>query len=188
MVDRAMNDETTDFMARARARGEAKNQEARAALQPLAPGERPLAITIGSIVAMLMAAANVVAFLASDGDKGGSAVVYIVLLCAVLVAASVGMWFRQYWAVLGFQTVLALQILFLGLSLMKVESVWVLLLFCAIIAALGAMFWFLIRAMARIQMPEGPGQRSLRERLAEIEEEQAAAPGATARPEERHNG
>lgn len=180
-----MNEETSDFTARARARGEAANQAAREALQPLEPGERPLAVTIGSVVAMLLAILNVVAYLASSGELGNGAVVQLILLCAVLVAASVGMWFRQYWAVLGFQTVLALQLIVFVLLLMRAESIWIALLFCAIIAALGTMFWFLIRAMARIQMPEGPEKRALRERLAEIEQEQAAESGKAAEQTER---
>jgi hypothetical protein len=35
--------------------------------------------------------------------------------------------------------------------------VWAALLLVIIIAAAGTLFWFLIKAMARIQMPERPG-------------------------------
>lgn len=166
-------------MARARARGEAKNQEARDALQPLEPGERPLAVTIGSVVAMLLAIVNIVNFLIASGEHGGGELMQTILLCVVLVAASVGMWFGRYWAVLGFQTVLALQMIIFGLTMMVAESVAVILLYAALTAAFGALFWFLIRAMARIQMPEGPERRALRERLAEIEEERTAEPSAS---------
>ena len=38
-------------MERGYARGRAKDEEARAALKPLAPGERPSAVTVGAVVA-----------------------------------------------------------------------------------------------------------------------------------------
>ena len=41
-----------------------------------------------------------------------------------------------------------------SLLLMKAESVLGALLALAVIAAAGTMFWFLVKAMARIQMPD----------------------------------
>ena len=58
----------------ARAR-EAKNEAVRAALVPLEPGERPLAVTVAAIVAALLAVANVVLCLAGwevDGRPAAS--------------------------------------------------------------------------------------------------------------------
>jgi hypothetical protein len=165
--------ETGDFRARARARGEAKNAAARAALQPLAAGERPLAVTVAAIAAMVLAVGNAAAYLASNGGGDTSQKVrQLVLICGVLVIASIGMWLRKYWAVLGFQTILGLQIIAYCLALTRIDSVVVAAIFVAIIAASGVLFWFLIRAMARIQMPEGPNQRALRERLDEIERDE----------------
>src|SRR5688500_11654524 len=46
------------------ARSRAKNEAARAALEPLAPGERPTAVTAGAIVAGILAAANLIAVVA----------------------------------------------------------------------------------------------------------------------------
>jgi hypothetical protein len=90
--------------------------------------------------------------------------VQLVLICVVLFAASIGMWLTKYWAVLGFQTVLGLQIIVYCLALTRVERLWTALLFLVIIAASCVLFWYLIRAMARIQMPESPEQKLLRER------------------------
>jgi hypothetical protein len=69
-------------------------------------------------------------------------------------AMAIGMWRARYWAVLGFQTLLAFAIVIWSLLLIQAENVWGALLAIAIIAAAGTMFWFLVKAMARIQMPE----------------------------------
>ncbi|HEY6780947.1 MAG TPA: hypothetical protein VI111_08340, partial [Thermoleophilaceae bacterium] len=50
-----------DAFERRYARSRAKDDAARAALKPLAPGERPTAVTAGAIVAALLAVANLVA-------------------------------------------------------------------------------------------------------------------------------
>jgi hypothetical protein len=59
--------------------------------------------------------------------------------------------------VLGMQTLLALTLVISPLALLFANSVWAALLLVVIIAAAGTLFWFLIKAMARIQMPERPG-------------------------------
>ncbi|MGH2905257.1 MAG: hypothetical protein ACRDKI_00630 [Solirubrobacterales bacterium] len=161
-----VNQPIDDPRARARARTEAKNQAVREQLEPLAPGERPRAVTIASIAAMLLAIGNLVAYLLAKhktGDDRGREVLQTALICGVLVAASIGMWRAKYWAVLGFQTILGLQIIVYCLQLTVVESPWVALLLLALIVASGVLFWFLIRAMARIQMPESPDAKKLRE-------------------------
>lgn len=152
--------------AAARSRSEAKNQAVRDQLEPLAPGERPLAVTIASITAMLFAIGNLISFLLTNdatGDDESRAVIQLALICAILFVASVGMWLVKYWAVIGFQTILGLQIIVYSLSLTRVDNAWVALLFVAIIVLSGVLFWFLIRAMARIQMPEAPDIQSLKD-------------------------
>ena len=47
-------------MARGYARGRAKDDAARAALKPLGEGERPLAVTIAGVVALVFGLANLV--------------------------------------------------------------------------------------------------------------------------------
>lgn len=165
-----MNDQTSepdDFRTRARARGEAKNAEARAALVPLAPGERPTAVTVAAIVALAFAIFNVaVIFVVDvDTDKESAAIVQQLFIAALLLVAAAGMWRTRYWAVLGFQTILAITVIVFMLALMKASSVWLLLPYIALIIGFSVLFWFLIRAMARIQMPESPAERRLREEL-----------------------
>lgn len=156
----------------ARARSEAKNQAVRDQLEPLEPGERPLAVTIASIVAMLFAVGNLVAFILSDNSTDGEeskVVIQTVLIFAILVVASIGMWFVKYWAVIGFQTILGLQIIVYSLALTRVNSAWLALLFLGIIGLSGVLFWFLIRAMARIQMPDSPTLQALQKQREEAE-------------------
>jgi hypothetical protein len=70
-----------------------------------------------------------------------------------MAVAAVGMWRCRYWAVLGFEALLGIAIAFAALSLMVASNVTAVLLCVAIIAVAAPLFWFLIRAMARIQLP-----------------------------------
>ena len=142
-------------------RSEAKNEAARAALEPLAPGERPTAVTVGAIVALLCALANVVAVVLGwdqgvDDDDRSRALAYTILATGVLLAVAWGMWKSKYWAVLGMQTLLALTLIASALGLVTAGSAGATVILLVILAAAGTLFWFLVKAMARIQMPERP--------------------------------
>jgi hypothetical protein len=149
-------------MERAYARSRARDDAARAALEPLAPGERPTAVTVGAIAAGVLALANVVALVAGwdtgpgSGDGDGQAIAGSLLVTGVLCVVSYGMWKARYWAVLGMQTLLAITIVLGALGLVTATSAWGALVLIAIVCAAGTLFWFLVKAMARIQMPERP--------------------------------
>jgi hypothetical protein len=140
------------------ARGRLRDDKIRAELEPLAAGERPGAVTVAAIVAFVFAVANVVATLTVEGlsDQGDPTVVAIVTT-AILVVAGLGMLAGKYWAVLGFQCVLGLQIVVFSLALLRVQKWWLGILMVIAIGLLGLLFWKLIRAMARLQMPARPG-------------------------------
>ena len=143
------------------ARGRAKDEAARAALKPLAPGERPMAVTVGAAVAALLAAANLIAVIAGWNGAVGSddqarALAGSLLVTGLLCAVAWGMWHAKYWAVLGMQTLLALTVIAAALGIVTAENVPAMLVLVAIIAAAGTLFWFMVKAMARIQMPERP--------------------------------
>jgi hypothetical protein len=152
-------------LQRGYAGGRAKDEAARAALEPLRPGERPTAVTVGAVAAGVLALANVVALVAGwdagpgSGDRDGQAVAGSLLVTGVLCVVAYGMWQGRYWAVLGMQTLLAITIIFASLGLITATSAWAALLLVAIVCAAGALFWFMVKAMARIQMPERPGRR-----------------------------
>jgi hypothetical protein len=67
-----------------------------------------------------------------------------------------GLWRARYWAVLGLQALLALLILIVSLVALKFESVIDLVICVGIIVPSTVLFYSLIKAMARIQMPERP--------------------------------
>jgi hypothetical protein len=146
-----------EAMARGYARGRRKDEEARAALKPLRPGERPLAVTVGAIAAGVLSLANLVA-LAVSYDSGESGKTFSTLLgSALLVLVAVGMWRARYWAVLGMQALLAISIILAALALLTAVNAWAAILALLIIATCGTLFWFLVKAMARIQLPPRPG-------------------------------
>ncbi len=150
---------SADFMERGYARGRAKDEEARASLKPLAPGERPGAVTVAFWVAVVAVVANAVALIVSfDADKGPQTT-FTILACVLLAAMAYGMWNVRYWAVLGMQTLLGITVLLASLGLIGAGNLWAALLLVLIAAAAGTLFWFLVKAMARIQMPERPGAR-----------------------------
>ena len=67
------------------------------------------------------------------------------------------MWRARYWAVLGFQTLLLLMMLASAFGLVVVGSVLQAVGTLLLLVGSGALFYFMIRAMARIQMPVPPG-------------------------------
>jgi hypothetical protein len=147
-------------------RSQARDNAARAALEPLGPGERPTAVTVGAIAAALLAIGNLVALAlgynsGEDTLSPGSEATGSILAAVVLLVVAYGMWKGRYWGVLGMQTLLALTLIFASLGLVTASTLWAATLLVIIIAAAGTLFWFLVKAMARIQMPERPGsQRS----------------------------
>ncbi len=79
------------------------------------------------------------------------------LVAAVLALVAYGMWKARYWAVLGMQTLLAITLIVCALALIQATSIWAALIVTAILVGSGVLFWYLVKAMARIQMPERPG-------------------------------
>jgi predicted small integral membrane protein len=78
----------------------------------------------------------------------------------VLFIVAVGMWRARYWGVLGMQTLLALTIIVGCVALVTAANIAAAVLLVAIVVPAGVLFWFLVKAMARIQMPDRPGTRS----------------------------
>jgi cation transport ATPase len=149
------------FQERMARRYEERNAEARAKLEPLEPGERPRAVTVGAAVAVLLALVfTVSAVLAIAGVHAGGRDIKpapIVLFAAVFWTMAVGMWRSRYWAVLGFQTILMLMMLASAVGLIAVSSVLQAVGTTLLLLGSGTLFYFMIRAMARIQMPSPPG-------------------------------
>lgn len=140
------------------ARSRERDAAIRASLEPLRPGERPRVLTIAAIVAFAFAIANLAAALSGHdiASPSGDPTLISIVTTALLFVAGAGMLALQYWAVLGFQTILGIQIVFFSLYLIGVQELWQAIISLVAIGLLGWLFWKLIRAMARLQMPERP--------------------------------
>jgi hypothetical protein len=135
------------------AKAEAKNQAVRDSLVPLEEGERPRAVTVGAVIAILLVVIQIPLFITWDGDKRPAPASFVVFLLLMLAMAW-GMWKIKYWAVLGFQALLALTVLIFALLLLQANNVLAGVVSLVAIAGGGTLFWFMVKAMARIQMPE----------------------------------
>lgn len=150
----AGGDPVAEGPRRRRRSSEERAAETRAQLVPLADGERPGAIAIASVVAVLLGILVVVGYATGARVGGEGSLPGALFLAAVFFVAAWGMWNLRYWAVLGFEALLAFQLIVASLSLMVASNVWAAILCVAVIGFGGWLFWKLIRAMARIQMPE----------------------------------
>ena len=147
------------------ARSEARNRAAREALEPLAPGTRPTVVTIGAVISALIALSAVVGYAAgievtkfsSDGiqqGEGQAPLLSVLAAVGLMGTMAWGMWRARYWAVLGFQALLVIVLVAASLGLVQATSWTQAIGTTALIAGAGALFYFMIKAMARIQMPE----------------------------------
>ena len=134
-------------------RSEQKNAQARAALTPLEPGERPGAVTVAAVVAALLGLSNLGLYIAGVDIRGEDANAGALLFGGLMLTAAWGMLKVRYWAVLGMQALLGLVIIVFSLFAMTAASVWALLLALAVVGSAGTLFWSMVKAMARIQMP-----------------------------------
>ena len=154
----AKPDRDSDRMARGYARGRAKDEAARAALVPLARGERPRAVTAAGVLAAFLGLANLIAFLAGmeiEGEQPNA--VGVGLFTFIMLTAAYGCFRVRYWAVLGMQALLGLMIVIFSLLLIRAESLLAVVIAVTVIGGAGTLFWLLVKSMARIQMPERPG-------------------------------
>jgi hypothetical protein len=144
-----------DRMAAGYAKAEERNQAAREALEPLAEGERPTVVTIGAVVAALIAVSIVIGYAAGTEVNGEQPKLPQVVAPAVIMGVMAwGMWHARYWAVLGFQLILVIVLFsaFFGL-VVGASSVGQVIGTLALLAVAGTFFFFMVKAMARIQMP-----------------------------------
>jgi hypothetical protein len=131
-------------------RSRQRNDAARAALVPLAPGERPLGLKLAVALALVVALANLIGVAVGAGsEKPATGIAFAV----VMLAAAGGMWRRNYLTLLAFEALLAIAIIYAALSLMFASSILGLVVGLLVIAACAPIFWLMIRVMARLQVP-----------------------------------
>jgi hypothetical protein len=137
-------------------RYEERDRAAREKLEPLHEGERPAIVTVAALVSAALAAFSIAGFalwdvLRDDPRPNAVGSISFVILIGVM---AYGLWRVRYWAVLGFQAALVLVLLGAVLSAVSALTVGLLIGDLVIVAIAGTLFYFMVRAMAQIQMPE----------------------------------
>ncbi|MHB1537017.1 MAG: hypothetical protein ACYCUM_01620 [Solirubrobacteraceae bacterium] len=124
----------------------------REALEPLGVNERPTALLVAVAVAVIVAAAVIVGVIASRHlARDGGSIPGGIFIAGLLLVLAANMLRRRYWAVLGFEAVLAFQVILTTLALVVAQTLLAALLCALAIALGGVLFWKLIRVMSRIQ-------------------------------------
>ena len=135
--------------------GRPAEEEARTSLAPLGADERPAALRVAVAVCALLGVGVIVgALTVHDLSRRGGSLAGAVFLAAMLALLAVGMYRRSYWAVLGFEALLAFQVLVTSLALVVASTIWAAGLCLLSIALGGWLFWKLVRVMGRIQSGE----------------------------------
>ncbi len=129
--------------------------EQRAPLTPLGADEHPPALRVAVWVAGVLAVGVVVgALTVHDLSKHGGSLPGALFLAAVLAVLAVGMNRHRYAAVLGFEALLAFQIIVTSLALVVAATIKAALICVVAIGLGGWLFWKLVRVMGRIQAGE----------------------------------
>lgn len=137
------------------ARTEEKNREARDRLEPLGKGERPAVVSVGAVISAVVAVSILVAYAAGSEVNGERPALLSVIAPALLMGVmAYGMWRARYWAVLGFQALLVLLLLAATLGLVGAVGIAQVVGNLILIGIAGTLFFLMVKAMARIQMPE----------------------------------
>lgn len=124
-------------------------------LQPLGEREQPPALTVAVVIAVVLAGATLVSVLTVHNlSRHGGSLPGGLFLAVVLLALANGMYRRRYWAVLGFEALLAFQIIVTSLALVVAETLLAAGLCALSILLAGWLFWKLVRVMGRIQATE----------------------------------
>lgn len=157
----AAQDGEESFQERIARRSEERDADARASLKPLAEGERPTVVTVGAVISALVAivfTSSAIVAIFSTAEIGGRepSPIPLAIFAVPLWMMAWGMWNSRYWAVLGFQMLLVLVMLSAALAMVGAVSILQVLVTVIFLLGSAALFYFMIRALARIQMPERP--------------------------------
>jgi hypothetical protein len=140
-------------------RSEARNEEIRARLTPVAPGERPGAIVVGATIAGLIGVGQLIAFFAGLKIHGKTpAAGGTIAFCFLMIVCAAGMWRLWYGAVLGFMALLAIVATLFSLYLIEASNLLGLVVALVVVGGSGWLFFKLVRVLSRIQMPKPPGR------------------------------
>jgi hypothetical protein len=114
-----------------------------------------LVVTLGAVLSALISISIVVAYaVGAEVDGEQPDVAQVVAPAMLMGVMAFGMWRARYWAVLGFQVVLLFLILATAVGLVQATSAAQVAGNLTVLAIAGAFFYFMVKALARIQMPE----------------------------------
>jgi hypothetical protein len=136
---------------------------ARSAPEPLGNDERPGALLVAVAIALALTLATLISVATvHDLARHGGSLPGGLFLAGVLLLLAWGMYGRHYWAVLGFEALLAFQIIVTSLALVVAETLLAAGLCVLSIGLAGWLFWKLVRVMGRIQAGERETDEALR--------------------------
>jgi hypothetical protein len=105
-------------------------------------------------VTFALALANAGAYVAGWTIAGRRPeVVAVAAPVALLLLVAWGMWRGRYWAVLVTQVMLVLLVTLFVVLAVFAENLRSLAIAVAVVASAGTLFWYLVKAMARLRMP-----------------------------------
>jgi len=138
------------------AKAEVRNQAAREALVPLAEGQRPPVVTFSAVLSALVVASILITFALGVKVNGSVPKLNTILLPVLILGILAwGMWKARYWAVVCFQIVLVFLIFTAVYGLMvEATSLAEISASVGLLVVAGVLFWMMVKAMARIQMPD----------------------------------
>jgi hypothetical protein len=141
--------------ARGRSDRDLREELLRAELQPLAANEWPRALLVAIAVCVLLAVGVIVgAATVHDLSRRGGSLPGGAFLAVILLLLALGMYRKRYWAVLGFEALLAFQIIVTSLALVVASTILAAVICVVSIGLGGWLFWKLVRVMGRIQAGE----------------------------------
>jgi hypothetical protein len=133
-----------------RERTELRDARARAALEPLAAGERPLGLIVAIVAASALALASLIPYLAGATIAGKHPGPGVLAFTALVGLLAVGMAMARYWAVILFEALITLIILAFSLFLVEARNLAGVAVCLGVLVPSGWIFWKLIRVMGRI--------------------------------------
>jgi len=142
--------------APAESTSERRNREVRESLEPLEEGERPTVVTVAAVICAVLAVLSLLGYALWDvlRDEERPDLIGVIAFVGLVGPMAWGLWKARYWAVLGFQTVLVLVMIASALALLGSFSLGLAIGNLLLLAGAGTLFFYMIKAWARIQMPE----------------------------------
>jgi Na+/H+-dicarboxylate symporter len=145
-------------------RSEERNRVVRETLAPLQPEERPGVVTAGAVISILLALSVLGLYLSGEkvgvfdayGNKTGEqqpSIIAALVPIGVMGLMAWGMWRVRYWAVLGFQALMALLMIATILNIVAATSILDVVANGVVLGVAGYLFYKMVKALARIQMP-----------------------------------